>query len=558
MVNSIKNLRPKANSLVDLPGFLQYADVDKNQTLGNSLSELMEQDSFPPPVQKFLDLPKFRQIVEGLKDGTLVGENLQSKEIHSLQLLLESFHKLVHLDYDYEEIEHPVVQAKVLEQNIQDYLACIDLFIPYDGKLINEILSDLFQSVHFFASKLKSTILENQTFFSSNLTAFMKSDLISQLIHLDKPNYNNLNISELYPIAIELNVDAKLELKKNELIQIAKGNAHKILNQLQTVMADMSHIYLRNPPKDMGDSIKTIILHTLAELPQEENFSGQKVNEIFYLEFWKEPYALLLTKESGCLSKLQALQHHLEPLTMSLYKLISDYGFALPFEFSKYILELIQPSEYIQSILGTPNLIGAELGIGFYNSQYEYLNEMLSLDDFYKLPSSVTQKLTLLLPNLISFLETYFACEPLTSFHILKNRLENFFQGSDAFEAYTIECIKEKIEKVFALYIPIENPPFLLLEASHSKITQELHNILKDVDPQSIKYSILKEKLSAFERIDLPSYAQTWHTLGEILGVIFIYLSETEKNFPENLKNQLKNLFSPFFFQSLFDPKIIE
>lgn len=558
MSNSIKIIRPKANSLVDLPAFLQFADVVKNQVLGNALSDLMETETFPPPVQKFFELPKFKELVESLKEGTLVGESLQSKEIHTLQLLLESFHKLVHLDYDYEEIEHPVVQAKVLEQNIQDYLTCIDLFIPYDGKIINEILSELFQSVHFFSDKLKSTVLENGNFFSSTLIEFMKSEVVSLLIHLDRTNYNNLSMEDWYPVAIELGIDAKLGNKKRELSVLAKGNAHKILNQLQTIIADMSRIYLRNPPKDIGESVKTIILHALAELPSNEKLSGQKVNELFYLEFWKEPYALLLTKESTSLSKLQSLTHQLLPLKMSLYTLINDYGFVLPESFSKYINEMIRPLEFMLSILGKPNLIGAELAIGFYNSQLEYLNEMLSSPSLQKIPSSCNEKLKLIFPTLISFLETYYAAEPLTSFHVFKDSLENFFPGDEAFNHYSIDEIKGRLEQTFLQYIPTENPPFNLLEAGLSKITLELRFLLKDIDPESIEHRILQEKLFSLERIDLPSYAQTWHTIGEMLGVIYIYMSAYDNKFIENLENNLKNLFSPIFFQALFGPSSSE
>ncbi len=552
MVNSIKNLRPKANSLVDLPAFLQFADVVKNQVLGNALSDLIDNETFPPPVQKFFELPKFKELVDRLKEGTLVGESLQSKEIHTLQLLLESFHKLVHLDYDYEEIEHPVVQAKVLEQNIQDYLACIDLFIPYDGKIINEILSELFQSVHFFSSKLQSTVLENGNFFSAGLIAFMKSEVVSLLVHLARSNYNNLSMEDWYPVAIELNVDAKLGAKKRELSELTKGNAHKILNQLQTVIGDMNRIYLRNPPKDIGESVKTIILQALGDLPSLEKLSGQKVNELFYLEFWKEPYAMLLTKESASLSKLQSLSHQLLPLKMSLYTLITDYGFVLPESFSRYLNEMIRPLEFMLSVLGKPSLIGAELAIGFYNSQYEYLNEMLSSPSLQKIPSSSSEKLKLILPTLISFLETYYSAEPLTSFHVLKDSLENFFPGDEAFNHYSIDEIKGRLEQTFLQYIPTEIPPFDLLEAGLSKITFELRLLLKDVNPESIEHRILQEKLFSLERIDLPSYAQSWHTIGEILGVIFIYMSANDTKLIETLENHLKNLFSPIFFRALF------
>ena len=544
MRNSVKILRPKANSLVDLPAFLQFEDVAKNQTLGNSISELMEMGSFPPPVQKFFEIPKFKELVERLKEGSLDGASLQSKEIHSLQLLLESFHKLVHLDYDFEEIEHPVVQSKVLEQNIQDYLACIDLFFPYDGKIIHEILSELFQSVHFFTGKLKATIIENSTFFSQTLISFMGSPVILLLEHLDKTNYPQFQMTDWYHVAIELNVDAKLIAKKHELVSLAKGNGHKLLNHLQTILSDMSRIYLKTPPEEVTESIKEMILSSLREMPSDQKITGQKVNELFYLEFWKEPYALLLTKEQGTLGKLSSLTHQLKPLQMSLYTLISDYGFVLPDTFTRYILEIVQPTEFVLSVLGGPNLIGAELAIGFYNTQYEYLNEVLSSDDHKKINDSCKERIELLVPTLLAFLETYLSAKPLTFFHILKERLENLYVGEATFQEYSIEDVFLEIERVCSSHISKQPSPLPLLEAYHNKITSTLRLILKEIDPETIEYRILNEKLFSFDQIDLPSYSQSWHTIGELLGVIFVFLSAHTK--------ELKNLFSPTFFQTVF------
>jgi hypothetical protein len=547
MRNSLKNLRPKANSLANLPAFLEYPDTVKNQMLGEALSNLMETESFPPPVQKFLEIPKFKELVERLKEGTLDGSALLSGEIHALQLLLESFHNLVHLDYEFEEIEHPVVQAKVLEQNIKDYLTCISLFIPYEGRLINEIVSDLFGSVHFFSSTLKSTILENSSFFNKKLVSFMDSPIISLLLHLDRSNYQDFLMSDWYPVAIELNVDAKLETKKQELAALAKGNAHKILNQLQTVLADISQIYLRTPPAEIASSIKQVILQEFTGI---EGMSGQKVNEIFYLEFWKEFYAIQLIREKGFIGKLEALMNHLVPLKMSLSSLIHAYELVLPDAFIKHLKELSTPLEFILSPLGKPNLIGAELSIGFYNTQIEYLNEMLSSPDHKKIPITSYERLTSITPSLISFLETYHQASPLTSFHTLKETFENLFSGPDAFIEYSTEEIRSRIGEKFTQFIPLDPSPLSLLEASLNKITSELHLILKELDPITIEHRVLEEKLFSLERIDLPSYSQTWQSLGEILGVLVIFTSQHNPNFLKNFEAELKKLFSSIFLSN--------
>ncbi|MBM3192839.1 MAG: hypothetical protein FJZ59_01220 [Chlamydiae bacterium] len=526
MRNSIKSLRPKANSLVNLPAFIQYEDVTKSKELGNALSELIEKESFPLAIQKFLELPKFKELVERLKEGTLEGGSLNSKEIHSLQLLLESFHKLVHLDYDFEEIEHPVVQAKVLEKNIQDYLACIDLFFPYEGTIINDILSDLFQTVHFFTGKLKSTILEDSHFFSLELTNLMNSEIVSLLLHLDRNSFPNFSMSNWYKIAIELNIEPNLSIKKKELSLIAKGNAHKLLNQLQTVLSDISRVYLKTPPEEIAFSLKETILSLLTE----KHLSGQKVNELFYLEFWKESNAILLTKETGMLTKLSSLTNQLYPLKMSLERLIEEYEFALPQTFCTYTNRLIVTSSQLLEILGSPNLLGAQFSIGFHNSEYEYLNEILSTDDHAKISDSAINKLTIILPTLISFLETYQKAKPLISLHVLKEKFEHLFSPTDSFNTFTNKEIKEKIEEEFTFYLGSTSIDFSLLEAAHHKIVEGLEHILNEIDPITTEYRILQEKLFSFKKIDLPSFAQTWHTLGEIFGVLFIYLSQAEKD----------------------------
>lgn len=556
MKKSIKIIKPKANALLDFSLFLKTEDLAKHQTIGNALSDLIEKGSFPSPISRFFQLPKFKELVEKLKEGSLEKDSLSFQEIQAFQLLLESFHKLVHLDYDFEEIEHPVVQAKVLEQNIQDYLACADLFYPYEGMFINEILFDLFQSIQGFAQALKNTVLNHRAFFSHTLVSLVQSPVVALLTHLDRTNYKDFTINDWYPIATELHIDSKLGIKKQELKALAKGNSHTILNQLQTLLSDISAIYLKNPPIDIAMEIKTSILTALSEKPIEEKLSGQKVNELFYLEFWKEPYELLLTKESSVLTKLKPLSRQLLPLKESLYSLIEEYEFALPKMFSFYLKKVICPAEPMLAVLGKPNLLGAELSIGFHTTQYEYINDLLNIDNHKKISPTCKTRIDEILPILLSFLETYYFAKPLTSFHVIKNLLENSFSGSVAFEHYSIVEIKTRIEEIFSLFIPCEPPPFSLLEAGFNKLVQELHLLLNEVDKDSIEYKILHEKLFAFEHIDLPSYPQTWYVLGELLSVIFIYMSQVEDCFFGTIDLKLKNLFSYRFFQVLFHTEI--
>jgi hypothetical protein len=547
MQNSLKKIRPKANTLLDLPTFLEFFDVKKNKTLASSLLELMDTPDLPKPLQNFFQLPKFRALIEALHEGSIEPNELSSKEIHTLQLLLESFHKLVHLNFEYEEIEHPVVQAKVLEQNIHDYIACIELFTPYESNIVTEILTELFSNLHFFLDKFKATILENSSYFSKKLISLMNSEIIHLISTLNRKNFPHFSYLDWYPISLELNIDAKLVEKNRELTFLAKSNAHKILNQIQTHLGDISRIHLKNPKEDAFEDVKKYIDESFQTQPEGLKLTGQEVNELFYEEFWKEKYALLLTKEKILLSKLAPLSKEVYSLAMSLNLLNQNYFYALPNHFTSYLFKNLNSFEFMTNHLSSPNLIFAEFSNGFFTSQIEYLDESLSSNPILSIPKDALENLNSSLVSLVSFIKTYYNAKPIASFQEIKESFENLFSLDAAYTPFSKEEILEKIEKASLKFYPIEKPPLDLLEAIHNKIVNQLKNALSYLEPNTTCYSIFEEKISIFDKIDLPSYSQTWHTIGQLLGAIFVLIDKQEsKDFSEAL-NQLKILFPTFF-----------
>ena len=128
-------------------------------------------------------------------------------------------------------------------------------------------------------------------------------------------------------------------------------------------------------------------------------------------------------------------------------------------------------------------------------------------------------------------------------------------EGPAALQHYSIHEINQGISLALSEFIQPENPPLDLLGSTLNKITTELRSVLGDVNPKSIEHRVLQEKLFSLENVDLPSFAETWHTLGEVLGLIFIYFSQHQNGFLENLESSLKILFSPRFFRVLFEEK---
>jgi hypothetical protein len=563
MKNSIPELRPKANKLLDFVRNWQLAKPDLNIELGAAIESIInkESTSFPLPIQTFFELPYFKEILINMREGKFYKKPEKESEeiefhppleIQNIQLLVEAFCQLLHLDYNKEPIKDPLVQGKILGENILSYLSCIDLFSAYDGVSVETILSYLFQSIQDFSLQLKNLILFHSELFSLELIKIIDEKIFKDLFILDRATYQHHLVQDWYPVLIELNLDPKLGSGIKKLKAIATANSHKLVNQIQSVLGEKRQFYQRNLPLYRPFDVKKQVLEKLEEFDSSSTVQGQRINELFYTQFWKEKYPIIEAKQSGTNKKFKSFAHQIWPIKESLYALITQYGLFLPKKFSSFFIDTIHPLSVRSTILGKPNALAVQFVLGFYNSQYDFLAELLSESPTIIVEPKTQEKLYALIPAIFSFLENYYLKSPKPSFSVIRHKLENLFSGQEAMQEFSITEAKNRIEETFTLLLPNELNDIELLEAAMHKILSDLTSILQDLRPNSIEYLLLQQRIIALSMIDLPSYPEGWFAFGGILGVYFILLSETDSSFSEKLTS-FEELFSKHpFIQMLF------
>jgi hypothetical protein len=563
MKNSISELRPKANKLLDFVRNWQIAKPEINIALGASIETLIYADNkvFPPPIQTFFLLPQFKEILFNMREGKFYKKPEKESEeiefhppieIQNIQLLVEAFCSLLYLDYNKTPIEDPIVEAKVLGENISSYLSCIDLFAAYEGTSVDAILSYLFQSIQNFSLKLKKLILSHPELFSKELTRLVEQKIFQDLLLLDRSTYQHHLMEDWYPILIELNLDPKLGSGVRKLKAIAIATGHKLVNQIQSVFGEKRQFYQRNLPLYRPFDVKKQILEKLEELDSSSTLQGQRVNELFYTQFWKEKYPIIEAKQSGTNKKFKSFVHQILPIKESLFSLITQYGLFLPEKFSAFFIDTIRPLSLRSTILGKPNVLAVQLVLGFYNTQYDYLAELLSEPFPLTVEPKTQEKLYALLPSMISFLENYYLKSPKPSFTTIRHSLENLFSGQEALQEFSIPEVKKRIEDIFTLLLPSESDNMELLEAAMHKILSDLRAILQDLRLHSVEYVLLQQRITTLSMLDLPSYLEGWFALGEILGICFILLSQTDPLFSEKYASFEEHLWKNPFIQMLF------
>jgi hypothetical protein len=214
---------------------------------------------------------------------------------------------------------------------------------------------------------------------------------------------------------------------------------------------------------------------------------------------------------------------------------------------SNYIEKNLSSFEFLIDHLSKPSIVYAELANGFFTTQIEYMNESLSRKAIETIDLGTKTKLNACLASLVFFIKAYHETKPLTSFNKIKDTFENLYVSSQAYKSYPKTEILEKIHETLKAFQNLETPPLDLLEAYHHKLINEFKDVINTLPRDTTCFSIFEEKISLFEKIDLPSYCQTWHTIGQLLGSIFILVEKEEnEDFLEAL-NKLKILFPDFF-----------
>ncbi len=561
MINYVEELKPKANKLLGLVSDLYQSQPEKIVELSVSLQELLQEARFPEPIQHFFTLPIFQELLLNLKEGRWIPPEILEKkessahtplEIQTIQRLVEAFHKLVHLDYNQTSIDDHVTQAKIIASNVFDYLLALEFFLPYKEKNLEAILSFLFRSIRNFCREFKTLLKENSTLFSKKILILIEEPFFENLTHIDLEQRPSHLLTSWHPILTELNINPELAQCKAKMNTLASANAHKIINQLQTLLGKKSLFYHKTLPLYIPHDVKKELFHWLDSLEEMSELTGQKLNEFFTTIFWKEKYVSIDSKQSSNHHKFQNLTHQFWPLKESLVSLTEQYGFCLPTSFASYLIDVLQPFSLGLNVLGKPKHLAVQLVLGFYSLQHDYLSEILHEEIKNTLKPEIKDLLYELLPTIFSFFEIYYKLNPASSFYTIKQSLEHLYSGEEAIQSYPVKEIKKRALEMFDLLIPKENASHDALGAFLYKIIQRLTHTLNLLPTQTPTSRLLLETIRKLEKIDFPSYSQSWYVFGEMIGIIFVILSQFEDLSSEKIRLYLERRAPHPFFKVLF------
>ena len=561
MINYVDELKPKANKLLLVVSDLQQSEPEKIIELGLSIQELLEKGEFPEPIEHFFTLPIFQELLSNLKTGRWISPEILEKkraslhtplEIQTIQRLVEAFHKLVHLCYNQTPVDDPIIQAKILASNVFDYLVSLEFFLPYKEKNLDTILAFLFRSIGNFSIEFKNLLKENSHVFSKKSLTLTETPLFENLTKIDiEQNPTNL-ITDWYPILSELNINPELAQYKEKMKALASANAHKVINQLQTLLGKKSIFYQKTLPIYVPYDIKKELFEWLDSLEEGTELPGQKLNEFFTTTFWQEKYAAIDAKQSSNHHKFQYLTHQFWPLKETLFSLTEQYHFSLPRVFTSYLVDVLHPFSLGVNVLGKPKHLAVQLLLGFYSIQHDYLSELLDEGAHHPVKPELKDLLYEFLPTIFSFFEMYYKMNPASSFYTIKQTLEHLYSGEEAIQLHPLKEIKKRAYGTFELLIPKENGSQDPLGAFLHKIIHRLTQVFQLLTPHTPPSRLLLETTRKLEKIDFPSYSQTWYVFGEMIGAIFIILSQLEDLSSEKIRLYLERTTPHPFLKVLF------
>ncbi len=562
----VEELKPKANKLLSFVSNWQLATHDKNIELSLSISSLIGRGIFPAPIRSFFSLPQFQKLLSTMKqEGKLFiipqkvdkenDEPYPTLEVQNIQIMIEGLHRLVHLDYNRQQIKEPSVQAKVLGDNILDYLSAAEMFLfssAFEGKIADEIMDYLFTSLRKQSERLKDVILKNKGFFSHQLIDLIEKPIFSILLLVDRKSYMISMIEEWHPILVELNIDAKLSHLSTQLESLTIANAHKLINQMKTLIESKGQFYQRNTPRYIPKKLKEEVLENIKIVSNGQPLLGEKINQLFMNEFGGDKYEVIEARESGIHNKFLALAQQVWPIKKSLTTLIVRFNNLLPNHFCTYFNQALSPFSNMLKIFGKPNHLAVQLVCGFYTSQLDYLTDLLFSEEPTSHESNLLAEIENLMPMIHSFLESYYAHRPIASFKTIKTILETMFQGEHALESYPVEIIEKKIHEAFSYLIPLETSAFHSLEDSLDMILIAISSISKKLPQNSMEGIMLRTILNELTLLDLPSFSQSWYSFGRLLSALFTIVSKQDPHFKNSIEISISRFFEARFFQIMF------
>lgn len=539
---NVNDLKPKANKLMSFITNWKLAQPDKNIELCQSIQKLIKTGKFPNTIRTFFKLPEFKELLKTMEGGKLFHTHSQemlaheedlSVRIYHLQILIEVFHRLTHIDYNKEKIKDPLVHVKVVSQNLLEYIECADLLILLEGPIVQEIYSSLFQSIQHFAAEIKKIITQHVDTFTPELVKLAEEPILEIWDHLQSANSDAMALLKRFGcrVHIELNIDPKL---KSTLIQsnaIGLSVAHKLVNQMQSLQEKKRQFNQQNPPYYTPVSLRDKIFLELQDSESDLNLLSL---------FEEKRFSLLEAKESGLTKKTHHIQDQFYLIKESLFTLTQKYSSFVPDHFTHY-LNTLHTFDLTHPSLRSHHLL-TQLELGFYSVQYDYLMELLTESTpCTSLPASLIEQIYSALPTILWLLEAYYRHKPLVSFVTIKKILSPLLSPKP--------LLKENLQTAFQLLLPDPSHSFDEIEIYLSELIEMLKKLA--LPHSSIEYELLRERIRNLSQVDLPSYPQTWSVIGEVLGLFFILLSQFDPHFSTHFKSLQKTLLRHPFLQVL-------
>lgn len=549
MKKSLDLLKPKANRLLEFVMNWQAAKPEKNVELSRALQKLMQDQSFPRPIRAFFRLPHFKRLLKTMEnEGKLfILKRAQAEEDHThppleiqnIQTLVETLHKLVHLDYNRQSVKDPVVQAKIYADNTSDYLHTVRMLAPFEGKIVEEILDYLFKMLRRFCERLKELVEKSPHSFSPTLGRLVQEAPFTAFIYADRQTYRDEMIVAWHPILTELNIEATLSHLEIRVKQVAKANAHKLLNQMKSLVNQIQQFYERHDPRFLPTKLQSHILEKFVQVEGKKEFFGHEVNEICAQEFLNSRYEVIEAKEMGLNHKFAFFSEKIQPLLKSFLSLCDQFEHYLPSYFHDYFQVRLRPHLHLLAILGKPNHLAIHFTSGIVSTQLDYLIDLLAQTTppelQLELQLEIQQDVQRLLPTIHSFLESYYTHKPQASFYTIRTLLENAYSEEELWERHLLEDVKQRIQNLFSYLLPTESRAFPSLEAAMRKLLPLIQEIVKKLPQDTGEKILLCSILRDLEHLDLPSFSHSWYIFGSLLSSLYVLLSHNDQLWEKTL-----------------------
>ena len=576
MKSSLNKLKPKANKLHAFVTNWKIPNREKKIELAKHLELLIKDKSYPEPLIAYFKIPLFKELLKNLHEGRISSKPLNSEEehfeylppieIHNLQILIDAFHSLVHLDYSDPSTDDPFIQAKIYAKNILEYLSVAQMFIDYESKHVSDIVRYLINAIRSFSEKFQMLIHDFPHSFNIQLKATLNQYIYAELDSLTRENFDFSIYQRWIKIFVELNIDPKLSIqnedlkhisqseisfKKQNLKNIAASNMHKLLNQTQTILQTKRFFSSQNTPRYTPFDIYDKYL-ALLEPIKEESLSGQDANELFYTLFSKEKFRIIEAKQMSVNSKLCTFESDLIVSKESIEYLLSEYQEFIPHSLANHISQMLSPIPSGFSILGKPNFLAIQSILGFYSVHCDYLIDLLGgKGDPVEKNSELIDLSYEIIDLILSFLKEYYYVAPQTSFAIIKYQLENLFQDDELYQQIPKNEILNKVQESIYHFLPAKKHDMEDFENRRIVFVQKLEAIRPFLPKNSCELRLFSERLYNLANADIPTVTQMWHAFGEFFAFFQIILSQTDPNFLTRASTIMKNISNEPFIKVL-------